>query len=474
MGDGGARFMPLKLFDTYLRPPVQLLALVETSIIFGGVFAAVLFRFHGEPAEFTAIHGAIWPKAAVIAVVVFISLVALGLYQLRQRLHFKDTLARVAVALLLASVALTAIWYLFPGLTLGRGVGAVTASIAFSGLLLVRYYFLRTVDENIFRRRTLIVGNGDRCSAIDDIRRRADRRGFRVVGQVCTPDAQKTCTSDRCLGHERSLLELALEQNADEIVVAMNDRRGNLPLDQLMDCKVRGIDVLDLLGFLERETGKVRIEFVNPSWFIFSGGFRVSLLRRVIKRGVDIAVAATALIVAAPILVLAAIAIRVEDGPRAPVFYRQRRVGYHGQTFSLLKFRSMIVTAEEDGEARWAAKDDPRITRVGRVLRQLRIDELPQMINVLHGKMSLVGPRPERPEFVCELIATIPFYAERHTVKPGVTGWAQLKYQYGSTEQDAIEKLQYDLYYVKNHNLLLDVAIMLQTAEVVLWGKGAR
>src|SRR5690606_2859998 len=249
---------------------------------------------------------------------------------------------------------------------------------------------------------------------------------------------------------------------------------GCLPIEELLACKVHGIDVLDLLAFMEREAGKIRIDLVNPSWFVFSSGFRISMWRHFTKRAVDLFVAGIGLVATAPVLLLAAVAIRIEDGWHAPILYRQTRVGFHGRTFDILKFRSMVENAEFDGEARWAEKDDPRITRVGRVLRKLRIDELPQIINVFQGKMSLVGPRPERPEFVNELAKTIPFYPERHTVKPGITGWAQLKYQYGSSEQDAVEKLQYDLFYVKNHNLLLDLAIMLQTAEVILWGKGAR
>lgn len=462
------------MFSAYLRRPVQLLMLVETSLVFVAVFAGVIIRFHGDIGGFSADYGAVWPKALVVTLVVLVSLAALGLYQLNQRLYFKDTLARVAVALALAGIMLLVLWYVVPDLTLGRGVGALTLSFIFSGLLVTRLISLRTIDENAFRLRTLVIGTGDKSAAIQDIRRRADRRGFRIVGSVCTSSSGEVCSTHDCLGHDRSLLQIALEQNADEIVVAMGDRRGSLPINELLACKVHGIDVLDLLGFLERETGKVRIDFVNPSWFVFSSGFRISIWRHITKRAVDLFVASVGLIAVSPILLLSAIAIRVEDGWRAPILYRQSRVGFQGRKFEILKFRSMVEDAEFDGEARWAEKDDPRITKVGRVLRKLRIDELPQIVNVFQGRMSLVGPRPERPEFVDELAKAIPFYSERHTVKPGITGWAQLKYQYGSTEEDAIEKLQYDLYYVKNHNLLLDLAIMVQTAEVIFWGKGAR
>jgi sugar transferase (PEP-CTERM system associated) len=464
----------MRLLDTHLRMPVQLLLLTEASLIFAAVFAAVWLRFNGKVEAFTSVHGAIWPKALVVASAVSISMLALGLYQLHQRLYFRDTIARVSVALAISGVMLSTIWYAVPDLTLGRGVIIVCAALVLAGLAMVRLYFLSIVDENAFRRRTLVVGTGEKSSAIHQIRRRADRRGFRVVGSVCIPGPGKSCRLENCLGHDRSLLDLAVAQRADEIVVAMHDMRGSLPVDQLLACKLRGIDVLDLLAFLERETGKIRIDFMNPSWFIFSGGFRISSLRRVTKRVVDIIVAALALLVASPVMLLTAVAIRIEDGWDAPVFYRQSRVGHNGMPFNMLKFRSMITNAEGDGEVRWAAKDDPRITRTGRILRKLRIDEVPQIINVLKGEMSLVGPRPERPEFVCGLSKAIPYYSERHTVKPGITGWAQLKYQYAATERDAMEKLQYDLYYVKNHGLLLDLAIMLQTAEVILWGKGAR
>ena len=234
-----------------------------------------------------------------------------------------------------------------------------------------------------------------------------------------------------------------------------------------------GIDICELPTFLERETGKVRLDVLNPSWIIFGEGFRASPLQRVLERGFDVLASLCLLVLASPLMLCAAVAIRIEDGWRAPVLYRQRRVGRFGETFDVLKFRSMSVDAEKGG-AVWAAKDDPRVTRVGAVMRKTRIDELPQLVNVLRGDMSFVGPRPERPEFVAQLEQTIPYYRERHTVKRGITGWAQLCYPYGSTEKDALEKLQYDLYYVKNRSLLFDLAILVQTVEVVVWGKGAR
>jgi sugar transferase (PEP-CTERM system associated) len=254
----------------------------------------------------------------------------------------------------------------------------------------------------------------------------------------------------------------------------MDDRRRGFPMHEFLECRLAGIDIIELPSFLERETGKVRLDVLNPSWIIFGGGFRATQVERWLERGFDIVASLLLLLLAMPIMFVTTIAIMIEDGMRAPVLYRQSRVGQHGRVFDVLKFRSMRVDAEPAGEARWAVQDDPRVTRVGAFIRKTRIDELPQLCNVLRGEMSFVGPRPERPEFVEQLEERIPYYRERHSVKPGITGWAQLCYPYGSSERDAVEKLQYDLYYVKNRSLLFDLAILVQTVEVVLWGKGAR
>jgi sugar transferase (PEP-CTERM system associated) len=244
-------------------------------------------------------------------------------------------------------------------------------------------------------------------------------------------------------------------------------------MHELLECRLAGIEVLELPSFLERETGKVRLDVLNPSWIIFGEGFRASARQQLLERAFDIVASLGLLVVALPFMLLAVVGIKLEEGRSAPVFYRQRRVGYRGDVFDVLKFRSMRVDAEKFG-AQYATANDPRVTRIGGLMRKTRIDELPQLLNVLRGEMSFVGPRPERPEFVNELEHRIPYYRERHTVKPGITGWAQLCYPYGSSEKDTIEKLQYDLYYVKNRSLLFDLAILVQTVEVVLWRKGAR
>jgi sugar transferase (PEP-CTERM system associated) len=306
------------------------------------------------------------------------------------------------------------------------------------------------------------------------LRRRSDRRGFEIVGFL-QPGGEDVCVpAERVLGSEADLLELCDRYEVHEIVMAMEDRRRGFPLKELLECRIAGIEVTELLTFLERETGRVRIDVLNPSWMIFGEGFRRDPLRLLSARLLDLLASLLTVVVSLPVMVVTALAIKLEDGWRAPVFYRQARVGLAGHSFDVLKFRSMRTDAERDGQAQWAQKADPRVTRVGAVIRTLRIDELPQILNVLRGHMSFVGPRPERPQFVSELAAKIPYYVLRHCVKPGITGWAQLCYPYGSSEEDAFEKLQYDLYYIKNNSLLFDLAILVQTAEVVFMGKGAR
>jgi sugar transferase (PEP-CTERM system associated) len=254
----------------------------------------------------------------------------------------------------------------------------------------------------------------------------------------------------------------------------MDDRRRGFPLDKLLACRLAGIEVTDLPDFLEREAGKVRLDVLNPSWLIFGEGFTRNRLSTAMQRMLDIGAGLAILMLAWPLMLLAIIAIKIEDGWRQPVLYRQTRVGRDGEHFQILKFRSMRTDAESDGRARWAQVGDARVTRVGGFMRRTRIDELPQILNVLRGDMSIVGPRPERPEFVENLSDTIPYFQERHAVKPGLTGWAQLCFSYGASASDAAEKLQYDLYYVKNHSLVFDLVIIIQTIEVVLWRKGSR
>jgi sugar transferase (PEP-CTERM system associated) len=277
----------------------------------------------------------------------------------------------------------------------------------------------------------------------------------------------------RLIPTDSPLVEIVRKLKVNEIIVAVGDRRGGaMPLSELLECKLAGVRVLDLSSYFERALGQVRLDSLRASWLIFGEGFRQGFLRTVIKRVFDIAVASVLFVVTLPLMVVTALLILLESG--APIFYTQERVGRAGRIFEVMKFRSMRVYAEFDGKPRWAASNDERVTRIGRLIRKYRIDELPQLINVLKGEMSLVGPRPERPFFVDQLTENTPFYAARHSVKPGLTGWAQVRYHYGATMDDAAKKLQFDLYYVKNHTLFLDLVVLFETVVVVVTGKGAQ
>lgn len=408
--------------------------------------------------------------ASSIAVV---ALLAMGLYSRRQRARLTGVLVRVAAGLLCAAFGVALVSFLFPVLAIERRVFLLTWPLAFALLAVVRIVFEAVVTEDIFRRRILVYGAGKRAMSVTQLRRRSDTRGFLIVGFVAS-DPSRLVPSERIVDPPGTLLQYCRYHEVDEIVVAMDDRRRDFPVHELLECRLAGIAVTELVDFLEAETGKVRLDVLNPSWMIFSTGFSRTPLRQLTGRTLDIVASIVLLALAWPLMLAAVVAIKLEDGWRAPVLYSQVRVGLEGRHFSALKFRSMTVNAESAGAPEWATKSDPRVTRVGAVMRKLRIDELPQLVNAFVGDMSFVGPRPERPEFVAEFEQTIPYYRERHTVKPGITGWAQLCFPYGASAEDAAEKLQYDLYYVKNHSLLFDLVILLQTVEVVLWRKGAR
>ncbi len=466
--------MRIRVFGHYVYASMAALALIEALVFFAAVYAAALVRFHGSLsflADDQALEAALWPRALLFSAVMVLCLLAFGLYSARQRARLFGIALRLILAVLMAFVVASALFYLIPNLWIGRGVVGLATTGAFFGMLVSRSIFSRVVDENLLKRRVLVYGAGKSAAAIAGIRRRSDRRGFLVVGYVPAPGELREVT-DGLLEPSEGLVRLCARLDASEVVVAMDDRRRGFPIAELLQCRLAGVDVTEQLSFLERETGRVRIDILNPAWMIFGQGFRRDPLRRLTGRLLDLGAGLGVLAVASPFMLASAIAIKLEEGWGAPVFYRQWRVGLLGRPFELLKFRSMRVDAESDGQAQWACKNDPRVTRVGAFIRKVRIDELPQLLNVLRGQMSLVGPRPERPEFVAELAERIPYYHERHSVKPGITGWAQLCYPYGSSEQDALEKLQYDLYYVKNNTLLFDLAILLQTAEVVFLGKG--
>ncbi len=465
--------MAIRIFQHYWHLHLAVLAVIEGVIFFFAPYAAAYLRFNSQPLA-EEMLGPMLPRGLVFAGVLFVSMAAMGLYNSRQRSRLAGLIARVAASVIGGAMFITILFYLFPDLHIGRGALLISLVIAFGGSVIARIVFDTLVDEDLFKRRVLVYGSGRRGASIARLRRRSDRRGFVVVGYVpAEGDEDSEVPDNEKLPTTVDLLTLCETHRVDEIVVAMDDRRRRFPMDQLLECRLEGVEILELVTFLERETGKVRLDLLNPSWMIFSEGFGRGRIHDTLERAFDILASFALLVVAAPIMVLTALAIKIMEGPKASIFYRQVRVGQYGRPFRLLKFRSMREDAEKDG-AQWAQKNDSRVTPIGAFTRLTRIDELPQILNVLRGEMSFVGPRPERPEFVGQLEERIPYYRERHTIKPGITGWAQLCYPYGSSEQDAIEKLQYDLFYVKNHSLLFYLAILVQTVEVIVWRKGAR
>jgi sugar transferase (PEP-CTERM system associated) len=468
--------MRFRVLGQYVPVSLAVLALVEVGLAFLALYAAVLLRFQTPISHLSKLEvelGPLWPRGLAFSLIVAICLLAFGLYSSRQRAQLGGIFVRLVAALAVASGAVAAVFYLIPSLQLWRGVAALAVFGTGCAVLASRLVFARAVDQEIFKKRVLVYGAGAAAAALANLRRSADRRGFLLAGFVRAPGEDPAVPGGRLLDPGGDLRELCERLNVSEVVVAMDDRRRGFPIRELLECRLAGVDVTELLTFLERETGRVRIDVLNPSWMIFGQGFRRDPLRLFSSRTMDLLASLAVLALSLPLMLLTWVAIKIEDGWRAPALYSQSRVGLGGRTFNVLKFRSMRPDAELNG-AQWAQRKDPRVTRVGAIIRTLRVDELPQVINVLRGHMSFVGPRPERPEFVAHLAERIPYYVQRHCVKPGITGWAQLCYPYGSSEQDALEKLQYDLYYIKNNNLLFDLAILVQTAEVVLFGKGAR
>ncbi len=462
--------MSIRLFRMHVRVPIVVLASIEAALFFFAPFLAARIR---QVAPHDVPDSGIGVTACFFTVYCVSALFAVGMYSTRQRSNLAGLVVRITVGILFASALSALTFYLVPQIQFDRRTLALTAGIALLCSFIARLLFERTVDQDMFKSRVLVYGAGRLASSVLALRRRADQRGFKLVGFMATPGDQVRVPPERIVPAPTSLFDFALEHDVDEIVVAMDDRRQGFPLHEFIECRLAGIGVLELPSFLERETGRVHLDILNPSWIIFADGFGGSQAQRALAAVFDVLVSTLLLVLASPLLLFTMLAIKIEDGWHSPVFYRQQRVGKFNKRFDVIKFRSMGVDAEAGG-AQWAVANDPRVTWVGGWLRKTRIDELPQLWNVLCGDMSFVGPRPERPEFVDTLEQKIPYYRERHTVKPGITGWAQLCYPYGSSEKDALEKLQYDLFYVKNRSLLFDLAILLQTVEVVLWGKGAR
>lgn len=453
---------------------MRILWLIELLAIILAVLAAAWLRFLKDPDGHQLFLGTAPMRTILVALVITVAMAAFGLYQSHGRHSRSDLLFRLLLAFGFGGIALLVVFYVLPQTYIGRGPLALTLLLGFVAILSLRIAAQDLLHVEALRQRILVLGAGKNASLINSrMRRQADRKSFLVLGFVpIHGQAVEVREEDLLEAHDKGLARMVAELNVDEIIIAPDERRGALPMEDLLKSVQTGVSVVDISTFFERESGTVQLSVVDPSWLVFSGGFDYSMPRRVSKRLFDLVAALVLLLVAWPVMLVVALAVRLESS--GPVLYRQIRVGEHGEHFELIKFRSMRQDAEKEGVAIWASKDDDRSTRVGKFIRLTRLDELPQLFSVLRGDMSFVGPRPERPHFVGVLEEQIRYYGVRHSMKPGLTGWAQLRYPYGASVHDAEEKLKFDLFYVKNHGLVLDLMILLQTVEVVLFGRGAR
>jgi sugar transferase (PEP-CTERM system associated) len=456
-----------------LRQNVSGATLFQLAAELSWLFAAIMLTLQLDSRQSLAPS-----DVALLAFVFAVTLICLngafGLYRRSQVLSTGAYFLRVVLAPAIGIPLAYFVLHLLPVSIPLHDNWSIAIALALLGLLLVRHVVVLPVVAALLPHRVLVLGTGPEARLVEASLTSTNPLGMRLVGFYGLEKAQEAVVSpNRVIARGTSFEETVRQLGVDEVIVAVRQQRGGvLPLRSLLDCRLNGVQVTDLARYFERVHGQVPIESLKVSWLIYGHGFRQNLVRNFVKRCFDLVVSAVLIVIALPLIVVAAALIAAEGG--GPIIYRQERVGHRGQTFTVLKLRSMASDAEKDGKAAWAAENDARVTRVGRLIRRTRIDELPQLLNVLKGEMSFVGPRPERPEFVAMLTEQIPFYAVRHSVKPGLTGWAQVRYSYGATVEQSVRKLEYDLYYVKNHTLLLDLVILLETVRVVLLGEGAR
>ncbi|OAO04756.1 TIGR03013 family XrtA/PEP-CTERM system glycosyltransferase [Parasphingorhabdus sp.] len=461
----------IRLFKHYIPYPVIFLGLLDFMLLvlaaeMGWVFRAIQIEME---------IGSIFDRPAPIlsfALALQLALISVGVYGAEALQSIRFAAARILVAISLGVIFLSLMAFLLPGITLWRSNSLYAMIFAITLLMGIRILLGALLDSDVFKRRLLILGAGPKANRLAKLEKRQES-GFIIAGYVDMNEGPSLIPSAMKRQGISNLPGYVIDLEVSEVVLALEERRNSLPVADLLTIKTTGVHVNDMSSFIERETGRVDLESVNPSWFIFSDGF--SSGRRIssaFKRGFDIFLSLLLLMLTGPFILLFAALIKMES--KGGAFFKQERVGLYGQNFSILKLRSMRADAEVAGQAVWASENDPRITRIGRFIRKVRIDELPQAWSVLKGEMSFVGPRPERPQFVDDLQTKMPFYAERHIVKPGITGWAQINYPYGASIEDARHKLEYDLYYAKNYSPFLDLLIILQTIRVVLWPEGVR
>ena len=460
----------IRLFKHYIPHAVLLLGLIDIALLFMAADFGWRLRASQIGIDGSDTLARFWQLAG-FAGIMLMAMVAVGVYGADALRSMRFATARLLVAVSLGIIALAFVDFLFGGHNFWRSVLAYAMGGSIIALVANRLVVGGILGAAAFRRRVLVLGAGMRA---DRLRQLSDRpeSGFVIVGYVAMTESQPVIAEAIPRSAICNLTRHVENLNVSEVVLALEERRNSLPLSDLLRIKTTGVHVNDFSSFIERETGRVDLDTVNPSWLIFSDGFSSGrAISSAFKRLFDIAASSLLLVLSAPIIALFALLVKLDS--KGPAFYRQQRVGLFGQPFDVIKLRSMRTDAEVGG-AQFAQENDPRVTRLGRFIRKVRIDELPQTWSVLKGEMSFVGPRPERPQFVSELEEQLPYYAERHMVKPGITGWAQINYPYGANLEDSRHKLEYDLYYAKNYTPFLDLLILLQTLRVVLWSEGAR
>ncbi len=456
-------------------PRIFWLILADAAILYCGVILAMYIRLgsSGTANELAFKNG--WMKIAIASAGCLLILYFYDLYDYIVMTNRRELLLRLVQALGVAWILLAIVFYFFPPLLLGRGVSVISVPLVLCMLLVWRIFIHSLTGHPDIGEKILVVGTGQ--TALDTAEAVWERRdaGYRIVGFVSENGAKprEKLGRSEILGRADQLENVIRNEKIDRVVIAVRERRGAFPAEALLRMSLAGdVSIEECTSFFERITGKVHVDMLRPSWLIFAGRRKDSPVKSALRELIHRLLALTGLILSMPIAIVTAILIKLDS--RGPVFYRQERVGMNGQVFNVIKFRSMKIDAEEDGKPLWAASNDERATRVGRVIRKLRIDEIPQFWNILKGDMNFVGPRPERPHFVKQLATEIPYFEHRHLVAPGLTGWAQIKYPYGASVSDAIQKLQYDLYYIKNQSLTLDMVIVFETVKTVLFGKGGR
>ena len=460
----------IRLFKHYIPHAVLLLGLFDLALLITAGDFAWRLTASQLAVDLGEFDNRIWALAGFAAMMIMV-MTAVGVYGSDSLRSIRFATARLLVAISLGVIGLTVIDFLIGGYNFWRSTLFYAMQAAIGLLVVNRLVVGGILGASAFRRRVLVLGSGPRAQRLRELGENPES-GFVIVGFIGMGEKEPVVEEAIARTAIHNLKRFVENLGASEVVLALEERRNALPLKDLLRIKTAGVHVNDVSSFVERESGRVDLDTVNPSWLIFSDGFSSGLaISSAAKRLFDITASLLLLLLTAPVIALFGLLVKL-DSP-GPMFYRQTRVGLFGQPFDVIKLRSMRTDAEVNG-AQWAAKDDPRVTRIGKFIRKVRIDELPQAWSVLVGDMSFVGPRPERPEFVADLEEKLPFYAERHMVKPGITGWAQINYPYGASIEDSRHKLEYDLYYAKNYTPFLDLLIILQTLRVVLWNEGAR